>query len=129
MIDPLDFGPDPEKGMNKKELVRYLKKLSRESILESLTEWQTVQKALDAQLDHFCNLTGAQPDSDLLTAIYAVAEAHTEAVARLVGDKNQWMSWWKFECKFGVHSMRAGINGKKLRLISSLKQLAGLIAE
>ena len=103
--------------------------MKKAEILAHLTEWERVQRGLDAQLDAFYNLTGAQPDSDLLTAIYAVAEAHTDAIAMIVGDDTKAMDWWKFECRFGDNPMQAAIHGKPLRLISNLKQLAALIAQ
>ena len=103
--------------------------MTKKEILAELQQWETTQKALDAQLDQLYDLMGAQPDSPLFKAIYAVAEAHTNTVARIVGDDTEAMRWWQFECRFGERPMQAAIHGKKLRLISNLKQLAGLIAD
>lgn len=95
--------------------------MTKTEILTELQAWERVQKALDAQLRLFS-------DTDLLDAIYAVANAHTEAVARIVGDSTKAMEWWAFDCGFGDNPLSAG-KGDKIRPIKTLKQLAALIAE
>lgn len=103
--------------------------MNRKEILAELQHWQTTQQALEVQLDLLYDLVGCQPESPLLEAIYKVAEAHTDAIARIIGDDTGAVAWWKYDCRFGDNPMQAAIHGKKLRLISSLKHLAGLIAE
>ena len=102
--------------------------MTKKEIYTELQAWERVQKGLDAQLDLFYDLTRAQPDSDLLTAIYTLADAYTDAVARIVGDTAGAMEWWARECDFGNYLLSAG-KGDKIRPIKTLKQLAGLIAE
>lgn len=102
--------------------------MNRKEILAELQQWQTVQKDLDKQLDKLYDLLGCVPDSPLLEAIYRLAEAHTDAIARIVGDDTKALEWWAVECRFGENPMQAAIHGKKLRPISNLKQLAALIA-
>ena len=102
--------------------------MTRKEILAELQQWQTTQKALDAQLDKLYDLLGCEPDSPLLEVIYRLAEAHTDAIARIIGDDTKAMDWWAIECRFGDNPMQAAVHGKKMRLISNLKQLAALIA-
>lgn len=102
--------------------------MTRKEILAELQQWETAQKALSEALDHLYDLTGAQPDSTLLLAIYAVSEAHTDAIERAIGDEMQWMDWWKYECQYGENALQAANLDKRLRKIKTLKQLAGLIA-
>lgn len=104
-------------------------RMTKKEIYAELQQWQDVQKSMDAQLDLLYDLVGCQPDSPLLAAIYKVADAHTNAVARIIGDDTKAMDWWKFECRFGDNPMQAAIHGKKMRVVSNLKQLAGLIYE
>lgn len=102
--------------------------MTKKEILAKLVEWEAVQKDLDAQLERLYDLTGAQPDSAPLTAIYTVAEAHTKAVEEIIGDEMQWMDWWKYECRYGENALQAANLDKRLRKIDTLKKLAGLIA-
>ena len=101
--------------------------MTKPEIYAELQAWERVQKGLDAQLDLLYDLAGCQPDSPLPAAIYAVADAHTDAVARIVGDTAGAMEWWARECDFGNYLLSAG-KGDKIRPIKTLKQLAGLIA-
>lgn len=102
--------------------------MNKKEIYAELQAWDRVQKGLDAQLDLLYDLMGCEPESPLLEAIYRLAEAHTDAIARIVGDDTKALEWWAVECRFGENPMQAAIHGKKLRPISNLKQLAALIA-
>lgn len=102
--------------------------MTRKKILKHLIEWQSTQIELDDRLSQFYFLTGSQADSPLLKAIYAVAEAHTDSLALIVGDKDGWLDWWKFECNFGEKPMDAAFVGGELFEVKTLDVLAGLIA-
>ena len=86
--------------------------MTKAEILAELQQWEAVEQKLDAQI----------------AARYGLSEAHTETVARIVGDKTGALKWWKHQCKYGENPLSAA-KGDKMRLISNLKQLAGLIAD
>lgn len=102
--------------------------MTKSEILNELQQWEALQKSLEAQLDKLCDLMGTPGESPLLEAIYFVLEAHTEAVARIVGDDTKSMWWWVSENNYGRNGLYAG-KGNKMRPIRTLKQLAGLIAD
>lgn len=102
--------------------------MNKKEILKTITEWERVQKELDDQIDKLYELIGYQPESKLLTAIYTVSEAHTNAVELIIGDEMQWLDWWKYENKYGESGLSAGKTAK-IRPVKTLSQLAGLIAE
>lgn len=103
--------------------------MNKTEILKELQKWRDVQKTLDDQLDLFYDLIGAQPESPLLDAIYAVAEAHAKAVARLIGDNSEWLAWYKFENGWGENGLRAALGESDPQPINSLAQLVDLIGE
>lgn len=103
-----------------------MKKLEIE---KRLVEWQAVQKALEAKLDALTALIDCQYDSPLLVAMHRVADAHTVAVAEIIGDTAGWLDWWRLECWMGDKPLSASKGDGKFRVVKSLKQLAGLIAE
>ena len=86
--------------------------MTKKEILAELQAWERVQKRLDAQIAKLLEL----------------ADMNTSAVEYLVGDTTGALKWWKEQCKYGENPLSAA-KGDKLRLISNLKQLAGLIAE
>lgn len=101
--------------------------MTKKEIFTLLTEWEQVQKDLDARLNQLNDLLGAC-DSPFLDAIYRLSGAHTSAVAKLVGDKAEWLEWWHFECCFGDRDMGSVQIGGKSRQVRTLKQLAAVIA-
>ena len=102
--------------------------MTKKEILTELQAWERVQKAMTAQLDALYDLVGCQPENPLPSAVYTLLDAHTDAIARLVGDTTGAMQWWVIECDYGARPMSAG-KGNKMRPIKTVKQLAGLIAE
>lgn len=102
--------------------------MTRKKILKHLIEWESVQKALDVQLNQLYTLTLCQPDGPLLDAIYAVTGAYTEAVSLIVGDNNEWLNWWRYETEFGARPMEAANLNEALREITTLNELVGLIS-
>lgn len=101
---------------------------NKSAILDELKAWEQVQKAMVSKLDALYDLVGCQPENPLPTAVYTLLDAHTGAVARLVGDEFGFMEWWVRECDYGNRPMSAG-RGDKMQPIKTLKQLAALIAE
>jgi len=55
-----------------------------------------------------------------------VESAYTRAVGMLVGDKGEWLEWYRYENEFGKNGMEAGY-GKKLKPITNLKELLAII--
>lgn len=102
--------------------------MTRKEILTELQSWEQVQKATITQIDALYDLVGCQPENPLSTAVYTLLDAHTDAIARLVGDTTGAMQWWVGECDYGARPMSAG-KGNKMRPIKTVKQLAGLISE
>lgn len=102
--------------------------MTKAEIYAELQAWERVQRGLDEQLDNLYSLLSVAGESPFLDAIYAVSTAHTNAVARIVGDDTGALEWWRYECDFGNNPLSAG-KGDKIRPIKTLKQLAGLIAE
>ena len=103
--------------------------MNKAEILKRITDWQTAQKALTAKLDALTAIIDCQYDSPLLESMRAVADAHTKAVAELVGDTGGWLEWWELECWMGDKPMSASKSGGKFRKVTNLKILAGLISE
>lgn len=98
------------------------------NIVTRLEAWAERQRLLDAQIDRLRALTGAPPDCDLLTPIYDVWGAYTVAVSELVGDDNEWLSWFELECEMGRRPMTAQSLGGREVKVRTLRQLARVIA-
>jgi len=97
-------------------------------VARRLEKWAATLAEFDRQVDAFSALTRAQPDSPLLEAIYRVEEAYTAAVAEQVGDVDQWLVWFRWECEMGRTPREASIRtGARMVKVSTLKQLARVV--
>lgn len=103
--------------------------MNKKQILAELEAWQATQKAMIAQLDALYDLVGCQTENPLPEAAYTLMDAHTDTVARLVGDETGCMQWWVQECHYGDRPLGAAKGDGNLRVIKTLKQLSALIAE
>lgn len=100
--------------------------MTRKEIYAELQAWERVQIDIDRQsiVLAVIGLQHVWP----FDALPSIAKAHTDAVARIVGDTTGALKWWKEQCKYGANPLSAG-KGNKIRPIKTLKQLAGLICE
>ena len=99
-----------------------------DQIVTRLEAWATRQRLLQAQMRQLQALTGAMPDCALLKPVYDVWGAYTVAVSELVGDTNEWLSWFEFECEMGARPMTVTSLVGKTITVRTLRQLARVIA-
>lgn len=101
--------------------------MHRNELLSHLQAWMTRHQATEAMLDKLYAITQADPGSPLLTEIYTLMDAHTKAVAMVVGDTEGWLAWFEYECELGARPLQAAARDEKPTAIRTLKQLARLI--
>lgn len=68
------------------------------------------------------------PGSPLIEAIYRLMDAHTHAIARIVGDTEGWLSWYEHETDFGASAAHSAMIGDKAVKVRTIKQLARVVA-
>ena len=102
--------------------------MTHKEILSRLETWAALQTALGAQMDTFCDLTGADPGSPLLAPVFALSDAYTDLMSEVVGDTDEWLNWYHYECSMGEEPKEAVLDHDHLLLVDSLRQLAVVIA-
>ena len=97
-----------------------------DQIVKRLESWATRQAQFAAQIEAFHAQTGAMPDCELLRPMHDVWSAYTVAVSEIVGDADEWLQWFEFECKMGRRPKAVGLSGKTVQ-VRTLRQLARVI--
>lgn len=93
-----------------------------------LGPWLDTYQELERQFAVLKSVLGRQDDCPLENAAYRMHAAYTEAVAREVGDTDDWLSWYLYENGAGKKRLTAKApKWRKLRPITSLHRLANLI--
>ena len=95
-------------------------------VQQRLIQWAAHQEALTTQYEALQNLTGADCESPLLTAVFAVWAAYTVAVSDLVGDRSDWLQWYEYECQMGAESRSVKLGDKTIK-VRTIRQLATVI--
>lgn len=95
-------------------------------VQQHLIQWAAHQEALTTQYEALQALTGADCESPLLTAVFAVWAAYTVAVSEIVGDTNEWLQWYEYECQMGANPMDVKIGDKTIK-VRTIRQLATVI--
>lgn len=97
--------------------------------LEQLEKWQAKCFALDAAFASLQCVTAAAPESPLADAIFTMLDAYTGTLARHIGDKGEWLDWWRYEASHGERPFEAkAASWSVARKIETLADLAALIA-
>ena len=102
--------------------------MTADQIEPILQRWMDRQRAVDDALGPIYTQLGADPGSPLIEAIYFLMDAHTAAVAQIVGDEEGWLTWFVSETDWGRSDVgRAEINNRAAR-VRTIKQLARVVA-
>tara|TARA_R110000822_G_scaffold301108_1_gene424776 strand:- start:4629 stop:4982 length:354 start_codon:yes stop_codon:yes gene_type:complete len=103
--------------------------LTKDQIEQRLIPWKDKYIALSAAYEEFRGLTGAAPDSKLMTPIFDMWEAYTDLMSETVSDGGEWLDWYTYECCMGATPMTVIFkNGKELE-VATLRDLARVISE
>lgn len=94
-----------------------------------LDKWQARMIEADTRLDTLADMLMASPESDFMQAMHAMMGGYTAAVAQLVKDDCDWLSWWWLDCAFGASGIREVTlnHGKDERKINNTTDLAQLL--
>lgn len=76
--------------------------LSSAEALSLLKAWAAQHAALKEQTDLLERLTGAGPDSPLLTPVFEIWDSYTKLVSEKVGDTSDWLEYFAFDCAMGA---------------------------
>ena len=98
-----------------------------DEIVKRLEEWGKRYDELDQQAQALAHLTGAMPDCALMEPVWSVWSAYTVAVSELVGDANEWLNWYQYECDMGREPKEVKSLGGKTIKVRTLRQLATVI--
>jgi hypothetical protein len=103
--------------------------MSLDEIKAKLAEWQSLQKPFAAAYEAFEKLTGADPDCELLSPMFALWEAYTAATAELIGDAGEWLEWYEYQCHMGERPSAVTFPDGREMTIETLDDLAELIMD
>ena len=98
--------------------------------LPMLEKWAATYREVEAQMAVLRALMGTEVERPLPKAVYAMFDEYTAAVSRNVGDADDWLAWYCFDCEMGAAAkeVHRKWSGKKVK-IKTLKQLAALLWE
>lgn len=102
--------------------------MNTSEIIAHIEAWKAVQVRMAEKMLAVEMLFSSPIDGPFSDAVYRLMSAHTDAVAKLVGDSENWLEWFAYECNYGDRPMAIDLTGSK-RKIKTIKQLARLIEE
>ena len=103
--------------------------MTKTEMVAILTKWAQDQTTAEAGIEPLYKLLGCNPESPLMETFYRITQAHTDAVALLVGDQDGWLGWFQFDNDMGAKGFEASPPNGKLRKVRNVKNLASLIIE
>ena len=77
---------------------------------EMIRAWAKHITALEAAHADLHRLTLASPESPLMDAGLRIAEAYTHSTSELIGDGNEWLTWFWLENNMGSKGLAAGFD-------------------
>lgn len=94
--------------------------------LQLLEKWNGQYNAIYESWEKVSEIFGSSPESELFNNTFTMFDEYTELIAEKVGDKNDWLFWWIFECEQGKNNGDVKIGKKKFKS-QSVKDLLKII--
>ena len=96
-------------------------------IAPRLLEWQRIYGQWQAQYEVLQALTKCGPEAPIALAMGHMWDAYTAAVAREVGDENDWLEWYCWENDMGAKGLEVTSTGGKTINVKTVAHLARVI--
>jgi hypothetical protein len=98
-------------------------------MMPMLTAWASRQRELAAQMEALGAVVGERFDGPLYDAVWTTWDSYTDTLSQLIGDNENWLTWYVQENRMGANGLEAAPAGGKPVRVRTLHQLARLIAE
>ena len=104
--------------------------ITKERRAHLIREWAKRINAIEAAHADLRQLTQASLESPLIDAGLRIADAYTHATSELVGDTNEWLTWYWLENEMGAKALAAGAGPDSgIAPIRTVEHLITLIEE
>ena len=90
-----------------------------DQITQSITRWQEVIQALEAQIEKLSEVIGPiYFDTPLFEAVSKLCDAYTHQLADAIGDDGEFLQWHRFENEFGArgHECLHNVTGERIHV-------------
>lgn len=103
--------------------------MTYEKILSILKPWHDAMQECDARMDALSDLCGPVDESPLGNAVFGLMGDYTKTIASAIDWDHAALEDWWCSHNFGERSMSIRLCGELFREISTIEQLAQLIAD
>ena len=86
--------------------------------LEILHAWKAAIEQADAKINPVIEVLRLAPHSSIPSAVWVLRDALTRAVGKIVGDKEEWLSWYAHDNAMGIRGYEA--EGRSIRTLEDL---------
>ena len=100
--------------------------MKAKDMMPLLTAWANLQRELTAQMEALFAITG-NSNGPMFLAVWRAWNQYTSTLSRLIGDHDDWLSWYESENRMGLNGLEAAPAGGKPVKVRTLHQLARLI--
>ena len=97
-------------------------------IEKRLKAWADRCEAVDKVYEDMRRLVGIEIEGPLASQLYGALEDYTAAMSEIVGDKDGWLHWYRYECDMGKKPKGMRFAGdKRDRMVKDVRGLAKAI--
>jgi hypothetical protein len=101
-------------------------KMEKSQIIKELNQVIVRYKKLSVEWEALSNVLDVGCESPFAHSIWTLFDEYCSLMSEKLGDQNNWISYYLFECDCGNKKMEVSINGKKTKL-DKVTKLADLI--
>lgn len=96
-------------------------------LLRLVERWMEAARRIDDTFGKIEKAFMASPENEVRSAIWGMFGEYTKTVAALVGDEENWLEWFAWECDFGKRPMEMKFSdGETLMVVGASDLLAAI---
>jgi len=104
-----------------------MKRKKPADIAPRLLEWQRIYDQWQTQYQALQTLTKCGPEAPIAAAMGKMWDAYTDALARDLGDDNDWLCWYCWENDMGAKGLEVTSTSGKTIKVKTVAHLARVI--
>ena len=98
-------------------------------IEQAIRDFDKHARAVESLIDGFKVVADPAPESMLCSIVFDLLDAYRKTVEQQNGIDDDWLEWWRLECRLGETPLEAGLAGEAMRTIATLDDLIALVID
>lgn len=96
-------------------------------IEQAIRDFDKHARAVESLIKGFKVIAEPAPESMLCDTVFGLLTAYRKTIEDQHGIDDDWLEWWRLECRLGETPLEAGLAGEEMRTIATIDDLVAIV--